>query len=99
MRILQTDFNDFYLEEVKHINICGELMYIVFYIRIARYGLFGKKRYFRYYKTHFSYDGSHKVAQSFIDKEQAIYNYKEFVRSLKKDEVVIKHQVEQKICR
>lgn len=99
MRILQTDFNDFYLEEVKHINICRELMYIVFYIRIARYGLFGKKRYFRYYTRHSSYDGSYRLTQSFNDKEQAIYDYKEFVKSLKKEEVVVKHQVEQKICR
>jgi hypothetical protein len=98
MKILFTDFNDFYVEEVNLYNACKEVICTYFYVKIARYGLFGQKRYFYYYEWNQGYDSRYKSKRKFLSKEFALKSYKEFLKNLKTSITTTKHREYIKLC-
>ena len=98
MKILSTDFNDFYVEELNLYNACKEVICTYFYIKIARYGLFGEKRYFYYYEWHHGWADGYKVKRKFASKESALTSYKQFVKLHKISKTTTKHREHIKFC-
>lgn len=89
---LKTDFNDTYIEEEQEYNQCGEKLYSRFYLRIARYGLFGQKYYFRWYEWYCAMGDCMTGARSFKNIEELQEEWQKFITNTK----IIKH--ENKLC-
>lgn len=52
MKILAEDFSDFYIEKYEIYNPCNEYLSSEYYIKYAKYNIFGFKYYTRYPSVH-----------------------------------------------
>lgn len=84
MKWLTSDYSDFYIEEEQIYNPCGEFIKSNFYIKYAKYNIFGKKRYKRFIESIHTYNG-HSISReaSWNTKEKALIFWKRFDSSKK----------------
>ena len=65
---LHTDITDNYIEKIEQYNHCGDKIDEIFYLRVARYNLFGKKRYIRLRQYCSGYGDGYYITKSFKSK-------------------------------
>lgn len=95
---LYNDYNDFYVEEEIKKNICNEVISTTYYVKFARYNLFGMKSY-KYFRLRiYGYYGYSDCIQHYKTKEDAVKKYSEYVKNIVTDKKITKHVVDQSIC-
>ena len=73
---LHTDITDHYIEKIEQFNYCGEKINERFYLRVARYNIFGRKRYIRVQENSYSVMDSYRIDRVFKTEYDVIKYYK-----------------------